>query len=102
MLSIGGTWFRRGSGPQFEIPTRWGSAGRINLIGTSSFQGREERLQVRKLQGTCNTQQVIADLETLAAGCTPDRLTVVVLDNVPFHKGAQFAEKITQWEEKGL
>ena len=102
MLSVGATWFRRGSGQQFEIPTRWGSSGRINLIGTYSLAGREELLEVRELEGTCNGEQVIAYLETLAAGCTPESLTVIVLDNAPFHKGAKLAEKIPAWEEKGL
>jgi len=102
MLSVGATWFRRGSGQQFEIPTRWGSSGRLNLIGTYSLHGGKEQLEVRELEGTCNAQQVIAYLDTLAADCTRDRLTVIVLDNAPFHKGAKLGEKIAAWEEKGL
>lgn len=102
MLSVGATWFKRGSGQQFEIPTRWGSAGRINLIGTYSLHRDQTVLEVRELDGTCNGEQVIAYFDTLAAGCHPDRLTVVVLDNAPFHKGAKLREKITLWQEKGL
>ena len=102
MLSVGATWFRRGSGQQFEIPTRWGSSGRINLIGTYSLHGCHEQLEVRELEGTCNGEQVIAYLETLAAECVPDRLTVVVLDNAPFHKGAKLREQTAEWEKNGL
>lgn len=97
MLSVGATWFKRGSGQQFEVPTRWGSAGRINLIGTYSLHGCEVVLEVRELEGTCNGEQVIAYLDTLAANCVPDRLTVVVLDNAPFHKGAKLGERVAGW-----
>lgn len=102
MLSLGYTWTKSGSGKQFEIPTRWGSSGRINLIGTYSFFGSEEQLEVRELEGSCNGEQVIAYLDTLAEKCSPDRLTVVVLDNAPFHKGAKLREKQEEWEKKGL
>lgn len=51
MLSLYYTWFRRGSGQQFRIPTRWGSEGRINLIGTLSMHGETETLEVRELEG---------------------------------------------------
>lgn len=102
MLSVGATWFQRGSGQQFEIPTRWGSSGRINLIGTYSLHGSEDVLEVRELLGSCNGEQVIAYLDTLAADCVPDQLTVVVLDNAPFHKGAKLREKTAEWEQKGL
>ncbi|UQN07242.1 hypothetical protein [Deinococcus sp. QL22] len=83
MLSVGATWFRRGSGQQFEIPTRWGSSGRINLIGSYSLHNCAEQLEVRELEGTCNGDQVIAYLDTLAGNCRPDQLTVVVLDIAP-------------------
>lgn len=102
MLSVGATWFQRGSGQQFEIPTRWGSSGRINLIGTYGLHGSEDVLEVRELSGSCNGDQVIAYLDTLAADCVPDQLTVVVLDNAPFHKGAKLREKTAEWEQKGL
>lgn len=102
MLSLGATWFRRGSGQQFQIPTRWGSQGRINLIGTYSLRGREEALEVRELQGSCDSEQVIAYLETLAETATPDRITVVVLDNAGFHKGVKLRQRVPDWERKGL
>jgi putative transposase len=102
MLSLCYTWFARGSGRQFEVPTRWGSKGRINLIGTLSLFGESKQLEVRELDGSCNQAQVTAYLETLAEGCDPARLTVVVLDNAPFHKGSQLKERRAEWEAKGL
>lgn len=102
MLSLCYTWFRRGSGRQFEVPTRWGSKGRLNLIGTLSLFGEYAQLEVRELDGSCNQAQVIAYLETLAEACDPKRLTVVVLDNAPFHKGVQLNERRDAWEAKGL
>ena len=44
----------------------------------------------------------MAYLETLVEGCNPERLTVVVLDNAPFHKGEMITERRTAWEAKGL
>jgi putative transposase len=93
MLSMCYTWFRRGSGRQFEVPTRWGSKGRLNLIGTLSLHGEHEQLEVRELDGSCTQAQVIGYLETLAQSCNPKHLTVVVLDNAPFHKGEQLNER---------
>lgn len=102
MLSLCHTWFQRGSGKQFEVPTRWGSKGRINLIGTLSLFGAREQLEIRELDGSCNQAQVIGYLETLAEACDPERLTVVVLDNAPFHKGEQIKKHRAVWEAKGL
>ena len=102
MLSLGYTWTKGGSGQQFKIPTRWGSSGRINLMGTFGFHGVEEVLEVRELEGNCTGEQVVAYLDTLALECDPQRVTVVVLDNAPFHKGAKLREKQREWESKGL
>ena len=102
MMSIASTWFRRGSGQQFRIPTRWGSSGRLNLIGTWSLSGDAAQLEVRELEGNCTGAQVIAYLNTLATHCTPERLTVVILDNAPFHKGAALREQQVLWEHQGL
>jgi putative transposase len=45
---------------------------------------------------------VVDYLETLAEACGPERLTVVVLDNAPFHKGEQIKKHRAVWEAKGL
>lgn len=102
MLSLGYTWTKGGSGQQFRIPTRWGKSGRINLMGTYSLYGVEEGLEVRELEGNCTGEQVMSYLDTLALECDPACITVVVLDNAPFHKGAKLREKQREWERKGL
>lgn len=102
MLSVASTWFRRGSGQQFRIPTRWGSQGRLNLIGTYSLQSESPQLEVRALEGSCTQAQVMAYLDTLAEQCEPGRLTVIVLDNAAFHRGKAVQEKRGEWEARGL
>lgn len=102
MLSLCYTWFHKGSGKQFKIPTRWSSKGRLNLIGTLSLFGEQTSLEVRELEGSCNQAQVIAYLETLARNCHPTAITVVVLDNATFHKGKALQEHRADWEAKGL
>lgn len=102
MLGLCYTWFARGSGKQFEVPTRWSSAGRLNLIGTLLLFGASEQLEVRELTGSCTQAQVMSYLDTLAECCRPERLTVVVLDNAPFHKGKLLKEQRAKWEAQGL
>jgi putative transposase len=102
MLSVASTWFKRGSGQQFRIPTRWGSQGRLNLIGTYTLHPTQPHLDVRALDGSCTQVQVIAYLDTLAQQCEPSRLTVVVLDNAAFHRGKALREQQAAWEAKGL
>ena len=74
------TWFKCGTGLAFEVPTRWGSQGRINLIGPLSFHGEQETLEIRELNGSCTGEQVIAYLETLAASCDVSKPTTVVME----------------------
>jgi putative transposase len=102
MMTLCYTWFKRGSGLAFEVPTRWGSAGRINLIGTLSFHGEDETLEIRELSGYCTGQQVIAYLETLALSCDARRPTTVVMGNAAFHKGVALKECRADWEARGL
>ena len=102
MLSAASTWFWRGSGQQFRIPTRWGSQGRLNLIGSYTLQLENPHLDVRALEGSCTQAQVIAYLETLAQQCEPSRLTVVVLDNAAFHRGKVLREQQPAWEARRL
>lgn len=102
MLGACYTWFAKGAGKQFKVPTRWNSAGRLNLIGTLSSFGTDTQLEVRELSGSCTQAQVISYLDTLAQRCDPARLTVVVLDNAPFHKGKLLTEQRLRWEAQGL
>lgn len=102
MLPPAYTWTRRGSGQQFKVQTRWGKQGRLNVIGTLSLHGQQQQLEYRLLEGPCRRSEVVAYLETLAQGCDPRKLTVVVLDNAPFHHGGEIRLKRALWEAQGL
>ena len=84
------------------MPTRWGSRGRVNLIGTLCLEGGEAdgRLEYSMLDGPCRTGEVVAYLDALAEGSRKE--VVVVLDNAPFHTAKTVKEKRPVWEAKGL
>ena len=94
------TWTPKGSGIQFEIPSRQGSAGRLNLIGALDFAAN--KLIYRDLVGSCDARKCEAFLDSLAQQADPEGLTVVVLDNARFHKAANIKAKEPQWQAKGL
>jgi putative transposase len=94
------TWTPKGSGIQFEIPSRQGSSGRLNLIGALDFA--PNRLVYRDLQGRCDGGKCAAFLDSLAEQATADTLTVVVLDNARFHKAKPIKDKEATWQAKGL
>lgn len=94
------TWTAKGSGRQFEIPSRHGSAGRLNLIGALDYA--LDKLIYRDLEGSCDASKCEAFLDQLAQQADPDGLTVVVLDNARFHKAANIKAKELKWQEKGL
>lgn len=94
------TWTPKGSGIQFEIPSRQGSAGRLNLIGALDFAAN--KLFYRDLAGSCDAKKCEAFLDSLADRADPKGLTVVVLDNARFHKAKNIKAKESQWQEKGL
>ena len=45
---------------------RWGSEGRINLIGTLCLEGGDERLEYRVLKGSCDSEEVLGYLDALS------------------------------------
>lgn len=99
------TWTRKGSSHQHQVPTRWGSRGRINLLGTLSFgQSGEERLEYSMVEGSCRSAEVIAYLDALAreAGKAGEEEVVVVMDNAPFHTSGMVREREEGWERMGL
>ena len=109
MLSVCKSWFPRGSGQQFKVPTRWGSQGRINLIGTLALNAQGEHLEVRELTASCTQDTVIAYVDTLAEQADAEqrrlgkkRLTVIVLDNASFHRGQAIRDRLPVWAAKGL
>lgn len=95
------TWSPRGSRHRLRVPTRWGSHGRINAIGVL-WRGEEDALWYRLLEGSITSVEVIEFLEGVAASCTPESLTVVVMDNAGFHKSKLVQQKRPSWEERGL
>ena len=103
------TWTPKGSGIQLEIPSRQGSAGRLNLIGALDFAAN--KLFYRDLAGSCEAKKCEAFLDQLAQQADPEGLTVVVLgpsgartqrNNARFHKAANIKVKEPQWQAKGL
>lgn len=94
------TWTPRGSGIQFEIPSRQGSAGRLNILGTLDFA--TGKLLYRDLEGSCDAIKCEAFLDHLAERANPKSLTVVVLDNARFHKAKNIKGKEPLWQAKGL
>lgn len=102
MLSVICSWFKRGKGKQFCVPTRWGSEGRLNVIGTWCLHGADARLEYRLLEGSCKRTDVVSFLRWQTAICDPEKPTVVVLDNAPFHKGGEIFVSRREWESQGL
>ncbi len=109
VLKLIKTWTLKGSGIQFEIPSRQGSAGRLNLIGALDFAAN--KLVYRDLAGSCDAKKCEAFLDSLMAAADPKGLTVVVLgpsgartqrNNARFHKAANIKAKEPQWQAHGL
>jgi putative transposase len=85
------------------VRTRWGSEGRINLIGTLSIEGENERLEYCPLEGPCRKEIVSAYLDALAEEAEKaGEEVVVVLDNAPFHTAKAVREREEGWERMGL
>ena len=82
--------------------SRWGSEGRINLIGTLCLEGGVERLEYRVLEGSCDSEEVLGYLDALAERASPAKPCVVVLDNASFHTAGVIREHETEWEARGL
>jgi putative transposase len=102
MLSVICSWFKRGKGEQFRVPTRWGSQGRLNAIGAWSLHGEDAQLEYRLLEGSCKRADVVGFLRWQVAVCDPERPTVIVLDNAPFHHGGELKALQREWESQGL
>ncbi len=85
------------------MPTRWGSRGRVNLIGTLCLEGDAERLEYGILEGSCRSGEVVLYLDALAEeAAEAGKEVVVVLDNAPFHTAKAVKEKQPVWEASGL
>jgi len=98
------TWTLKGTAHQHPVRSRWGSAGRINLIGTLCFlEGEVERLEYSVIEGSCRSVEVKHYLDALAEQTQREgKPCVVVLDNAPFHTAGMIRESEAQWEARGL
>lgn len=97
------TWTPTGSRHQHRVPSRWGSQGRINLIGTLCLARETERLEYARMPGSCRVEVVVAYLDELAAQAErTDTPVVVVLDNAPFHRAHAVQQACARWAEQGL
>ena len=96
------TWSPRGSKNRLRVPTRWGSQGRLNLIGALAWGKQKRTLHVELVEENVKSERVLAFIDALAREATPDQLTVIVLDNASFHTGANIKERRQGWEEKNV
>jgi putative transposase len=97
------TWTLKGQPHQHRVRSRWGSKGRINLIGTLAIEGCAEQLEYRMMEGSCRSVEVASYLNALAEQAyTEGKPCVVVLDNASFHTAGMIREREGEWEEKGL
>ena len=61
------TWTKKGQAHQHRVRSRWGSEGRVNLMGTLRVEGEgHERLEYRMLEGSCDSGEVLRYLDALA------------------------------------
>ena len=81
---------------------RWGSNGRLNLIGALAWGKEKRTLHVELVEESVKSAHVTAFIDELARNATSDRLTVVVLDNARFHTSTQVKEKRPMWEKRGV
>jgi putative transposase len=99
------TWTKKGQAHQHRVKGRWGSEGRLNLMGTLRVEGEghDERLEYRMLEGSCDSGEVLLYLDALAEKAQrEDESCVVVLDNAPFHTAGVVREREEEWEARGL
>lgn len=99
-LPITYTWSKRGSRNRLRVPSRWGSHGRMNLIGALSWH--DQRLHFDVVAGSVTSDKVIAFVEALTEGACAERVTVVVLDNAAFHTSAVVSKQRAVWEQKNV
>lgn len=82
-------------GEQTGIPTKKDLA--FNVFGLMS---PEQNLVSYLTEKSIDSQFIIQSLDDFAEKIT--KLTVVIMDNAPWHKSKYVQAKIDQWEQKGL
>lgn len=98
-LPVTYTWSKRGSANRLRVPTRWGSQGRLNLLG--AFSWRDRRLHFDLVQSSITSEHVIAFIDALTRNATSERVTVVVLDNAGFHISGKVRAMRPAWAVRG-
>ncbi|CAA9570408.1 MAG: Mobile element protein [uncultured Truepera sp.] len=101
-MPVSYTWSRRGSKNRLRVPLRWGSHGRLNLIGALAWGKEQRTLHFELVEESVKSEHVLAFVDELACNTSGNQLTVLVLDNARFHTSTSIKEKRPQWEEKGV
>lgn len=96
------TWSQQGSKNRLRVPTRWGSHGRLNLIGALAWGKEKRTLHFELVEESVKSAHVLAFIDKLSHDASGNQLTVVVLDNASFHTSTQVKEKRPLWEEQGV
>jgi putative transposase len=101
-LPVSYTWSKRGTKNRLRVPMRWGSHGRLNLIGALAWGKEQRTLHFELVEESVKSAHVLAFIDELARNAAGDQLTVVVLDNARFHTSTNVEEKRPLWEEQGV
>jgi len=83
------------TGEQRGIPSRKG--GNLNVFGLLNLQGELTTYQTTQ---SVNSQTIVDWLDNFAS--TIKKMTVVILDNAPWHISQSVENKIEQWEQKDM
>jgi transposase len=75
------------------------SSKRINVFGLLS---RENDLHSYTIEGTVNSDVVIACIDDFVKSIDKEKETILVMDNASFHRSEKFNAKLVEWEEKKL
>lgn len=86
-------WIRKGE--QCGIPSQKG--GTLNVFGLLNLQGALTSYQTTQ---SVSSQTLIEWLEDFSA--TLEKVTVVVMDNAPWHVSQAVRDKLEGWQEQGL
>lgn len=86
-------WIKKGD--QGGIPSKKG--GKLNVFGLMSLAGALTSYQTT---GTVDSQLVIDWIDDFAKSI--NKLTVIILDNAPWHKSEKFMAKVEEWKQIGL
>ena len=102
VLPVSYTWSKRGTRNRLRVPMRWGSHGRLNLIGALAWGKEKRTLHFELVEESVKSTHVVAFIDDLARDAAGNQLTVVVLDNARFHISTKVKEKRLLWEEQGV